>query len=65
MSSDQWIAVRLELDRDAEPITGTLTQGDEEARPFTGWLGLTDAIEAIRTAPPDAGSGAEEHEGHR
>lgn len=57
MGPDESIVLRLEVDRDADPITGTLTEGEAEGRSFTGWLGLTDAIEAIRAAhgqPPNA-----------
>lgn len=49
MSIDEWIVLRLEVDRYADPITGTLAKGDAEERSFTGWLALTEAIEAIRT----------------
>lgn len=48
MDNDHRIVLRLEVDRDAEPISGTLTAEGEEGHPFTGWLGLTDAIEEIR-----------------
>lgn len=60
MGPDESIVLRLEVHRDAEPITGTLTEGDSEGHSFTGWLGLTDAIEAIRAAhesPPTGRDG--------
>lgn len=50
MSSDPRIVLRLEVDPEADPITGTLGGGDRERRPFTGWLELTDEIEAVRAA---------------
>lgn len=50
MSSHHVIVVRLEVDRDSDPISGTLSAAGQETRSFTGWLGLTDAIEEIRDA---------------
>ena len=41
----------LELDLDAEPIQGTLSLPGAAANPFTGWLGLTVAIEGLRAVP--------------
>ena len=35
----------LELDIDADPITGRLRNGSEKACAFTGWLGLASALE--------------------
>ena len=55
MSTDEPIVLRLEVDRDADPITGRLTQPGHAERPFTGWLALTNEIESIRAAPPAAG----------
>jgi hypothetical protein len=49
MNTDQRIVLRLEVDRDADPITGTLTQCGHAKRPFTGWLALSNVIESIRT----------------
>lgn len=62
MSTDELIVLRLEVDRDADPITGTLSEGDRAGRRFTGWLALTDAIEAVREAhvPPANGHPAAE-----
>ncbi len=49
------IGVWLELDLDAQPIEGTLSPpGDPPAR-FTGWLGLTAALEGLRGHEPSAG----------
>ena len=50
MNPDHRIVLRLEVDRDADPITGTLSEDEQPRHPFTGWLGLTDAIEDIRVA---------------
>lgn len=50
MRGDQRIVLRLEVDRDAEPITGTLRHDADVERPFTGWLALTEVIESIRGA---------------
>lgn len=49
MSSEELIVLRLEVDRYADPISGTVTQGNQTVHSFTGWLALTDAIESIRT----------------
>ena len=45
-----WARLQLELDLAAEPIGGTLTDDREVTTPFHGWLQLTEAIEAARTA---------------
>ena len=62
MSMDELIVLRLEVARNADPITGTLSEGARAGRPFTGWLALTDAIEAVREAhgPPANGDQAAE-----
>lgn len=49
MNPERRIVLHLEVDRDADPITGTLTHSGHLERPFTGWLGLSNAIESIRT----------------
>jgi hypothetical protein len=48
MATDQRLVLRLEVDREADPITGILSQPGEVSRSFTGWLDLTDVIESIR-----------------
>jgi hypothetical protein len=48
MSTDGRIVLGLVVDREADPISGTVTQDGHMDRPFTGWLALTDAIESIR-----------------
>lgn len=41
----------LEVDMASQPITGTFAPADGgEPQPFTGWIELTGAIEALRTA---------------
>ena len=62
MSGDHWIVLRLEVERDADPITGTLTTDTHEERSFTGWLGLTDAIEEIRGAQAENAATFEEQD---
>ncbi len=41
----------LELDLGTEPIRGMLTPPGGAASPFTGWLGLTAALDALRREP--------------
>lgn len=43
------IQVWLELDLDTLPIKGTLSAPDCPPIPFVGWLGLTAALEGLRT----------------
>lgn len=40
--------VRLDIDLDARPIAGVLTDGDGVATRFTGWLGLASALEDLQ-----------------
>ena len=42
---DHLVALRLDVDPDAEPIRGVLTAGDGDAHAFVGWLGLAAEIE--------------------
>ena len=63
MPSEESIVLRLEVERDADPITGTLTDGAEDEQRFTGWLGLTNAIESIRAAHGQESRG--DHEARR
>jgi hypothetical protein len=45
----RWIQVLLELDPGVEPIAGARLQpSDGDPDPFTGWLQLTQMLEAIR-----------------
>ena len=54
MSADNRIVLRLEVDREADPISGTVIQSGQPDRPFIGWLALTDAIESIRGTSAEA-----------
>lgn len=46
MTDPATLVLRLELDRNAEPIRGLLkTAADDLEVPFTGWVGLAAAIE--------------------
>ena len=38
----------IEVDFESEPIEGRVYQGDDDGRPFSGWLGLMSAIEGAR-----------------
>jgi len=44
------IHVTLELDSNVEPISGVLQLPTSSPQPFTGWLELTQMLEAIRTS---------------
>ena len=47
------IRVLLELDPGIEPIAGILRQPPNgDPKPFTGWLQLTQMLEAIRNSAP-------------
>ena len=51
------INFRIEFNLEADPIAGSLHAGDEDGRPFCGWIELTRAIElglaaARRTQAP-------------
>jgi hypothetical protein len=41
--------VRLEIDVDSDPITGTVCAADGDSRPFSGWIELVSAIEDVRS----------------
>ena len=62
VNPDQRIVLQLVVDRDADPITGTLSENEQHRHPFTGWLGLTDAIEEIRAAHAPAGDHTDDEE---
>ena len=40
--------IGIEVDFESEPIEGRVYEGDEDGRPFSGWLGLMSALEAAR-----------------
>lgn len=44
------VRVSLELDLEARPIAGMLTDGDGVQTRFTGWLGLASALEGLQAA---------------
>jgi hypothetical protein len=41
--------IKLEVDRESEPITGVLEDERGERRPFLGWIELISAIEDARS----------------
>jgi hypothetical protein len=41
-------SLSLMIDIDSDPITGSVSVGIGEARPFSGWMELVDVIEAAR-----------------
>ena len=45
MAEDHRVALRLDVDPDADPIRGELRSGGGAARAFEGWLGLAEEIE--------------------
>jgi hypothetical protein len=58
MTSENTRVVTLELDTDADPISGRMTEPGETSRPFVGWLGLAAALERVfagrsPAAPPN------------
>jgi hypothetical protein len=42
--------VNLAIDVDSEPISGSISNGSQVERPFTGWIELAAAIEAVRSS---------------
>jgi hypothetical protein len=46
--------LHLDLDLDAEPISGCVTLEDGEPLGFTGYTGLISALEAIRAGEHEA-----------
>lgn len=45
MSSPRRLSLRLDLDLGCDPIEGELWEPTGPSLPFTGWLGLADALE--------------------
>ena len=41
----------LEVERDADPIRGTVAETDGPARAYVGWLALIGALDDLRGAP--------------
>ena len=42
--------MQLAIEIDSEPISGTVSNGVQAARPFQGWIELVAAIEAARSS---------------
>jgi hypothetical protein len=42
------VRLTLELERQGDPVAGTITGNDAKTRAFTGWLELASLIEAER-----------------
>jgi hypothetical protein len=59
-SIDDEIELVLRIDMAAEPIRGSLTTSDGACRTFSGWIGLSAALERIHAAamPPHDAPGA-------
>jgi len=49
--------LRLAIDVDSDPITGSVCNGTGHMRPFSGWIELVSVIEAARRPDPSAGAG--------
>jgi hypothetical protein len=50
--------LELLIDVDSDPISGSISNGANRARPFSGWIELVATIEAARSPLAcDAGSG--------
>lgn len=45
------LQVVLELDGDADPISGALRAGDGSSRPFVGYAELVSELEVVRRPP--------------
>jgi hypothetical protein len=44
------LLVRIDLDRDADPVSGCLSSGDGPVRGFAGWTELFSALQDAVTA---------------
>jgi hypothetical protein len=42
--------LELSIEIDSEPISGSIINGHQRSLPFTGWIELVAAIEAVRSA---------------
>jgi len=59
-SSSRRVRLILDLDRRSESPAGTLTADSGASAPFTGWVGLTRAIElALAGARGDGAAGGD------
>jgi hypothetical protein len=59
MAEDHRVALRLDVDPDADPIRGELRSGGGAARAFEGWLGLAEEIERTLREEQSDGPGEE------
>jgi hypothetical protein len=41
--------LQLAIDVDSDPISGSVTNGAHRSQPFSGWIELVAAIEAVRS----------------
>lgn len=52
------LPLRIEMDRDADPVSGRLSAGDGPERSFAGWTelfaALQDAVSSEQATPPTA-----------
>jgi hypothetical protein len=55
--------LQLAINVDSDPISGSVSNGDHGAEPFTGWIELTAAIEAARSSGASAYGEQPEGEG--
>ena len=47
------VTITLELRLAGDELDGRATDGDGDDRPFSGWLGMLVAIDAMLTAAPE------------
>jgi hypothetical protein len=52
--------LELVIDVDSDPISGSVSNGAQHSRPFSGWIELVAAIEDARSAN-HGGGGSEPH----
>jgi len=53
--------VELSIELDSDPITGLVSHGSQNSRPFSGWVELVAAIEAARSPGASSGGSGEAH----
>jgi len=46
--------LKLEIDIDSDPISGSVSNGTGDSKAFQGWIELASVIEAARSAAPGA-----------
>jgi hypothetical protein len=49
--------LKLAIDIDSDPISGSVSNGTGDPRAFQGWIELASVIEAARNANPAAAEG--------